>query len=204
MPIPVSVTVNATRSAPAGWAASRTSPRSVNLIALVIRLRRTWVSIASSVRTTGTDTGSSTITSTPGRAGSPWAAIERIVPRRAPNRACRSTVLHLGEVQQLVDQAEHGVRRVMQERQLPLLLVGERIGARVAQQAYQAEDRGHRGPQLVADVGEEPVLRLVRLSQLGGSPVQFGVEREHAPVGFGQLLGQLVVQPFQLLGPHRV
>ena len=53
---------------------------------------------------------------------------------------------------------------------------------------------GHRRPQLVADVGQEPGLRLAGLPQLVATLVQLGVEGDHPAVGLLQLVGELGVE----------
>ena len=102
--------------------------------------------------------------------------------------------LRLGQVEQLVDQPQQVARRGADQPHLAGLLTGERVGGGVGQQPGQADDRGDRGAQLVADVRQEPALRLTRGPQLGGLLVQLGVERHHAAVGLLQLLGELVVE----------
>ena len=95
MPMPVSLTMKATVSFGPDFTATRTSPRSVNLRAFETRLRRIWLTLGSSVWSSGMPSGgSSTQSSTPSHLGS-----ARMVPRsaarteRAANRVGRSETL---------------------------------------------------------------------------------------------------------------
>jgi hypothetical protein len=74
----------------------------------------------------------------------------------------------LGEVQEVVDDPEEGVRRRLDRRQV-LPLLGRQLG--VQRQLGHAEDGVHGGADLVADVGQELVLGTVgRLRRLLGPP----------------------------------
>src|SRR5262249_40206680 len=67
--------------------------------------------------------------------------------------------LRLGHVEQVVDQGQQGAARVPDQLDLVALLgVQAAVGAGFGQQPGQPDDGVQRGPQLVADVGPEPVL----------------------------------------------
>ena len=68
----------------------------------------------------------------------------------------------------------------------------------VEQQARDAADRADRRAELVAHVGQEAALELGGLAQLLGLGVEFGVERDHAAVGFLELGSQRVAPPARL------
>ena len=173
MPGPVSVT--ATVKWPfTAVAVMRTSPVSVNLIALPTRLRSTWVRRCSSPRPTGRRLGN--------------VGLERELLGLGQRLGCRAHRLDhaldgvLAEVQAELagldlGDVEHGVDEPQQ-----VLAVGadarERVRAiswtmRLVEaflhQLGVAEDGGERGPQLVAHVGDELRLVLARDLELRGS-----------------------------------
>ena len=81
--------------------------------------------------------------------------------------------LDLGEVEQVVDDAQQAIgRRLDRLQALPLVLVQ----GRVEHELGHAEDGVHGGADLVADVGQElvlgPVGRLRRLLRLAQLPLQ--------------------------------
>ena len=89
--------------------------------------------------------------------------------------------LDLGEVQDVVDDPEEGVRRRLDRRQvLPLVLGQEGVEGQVG----HAEDGVHGRADLVADVGQELVLGPVgRLRRLLGPPQLFLL----GPLSFGHI-----------------
>jgi hypothetical protein len=105
--------------------------------------------------------------------------------------------LRPGQVEQGVDQAQELAGRPADELDLVTLLLGRRRGRGrrrgIAEEVGEADDRADGAAQLVADAGEEPALGLAGLGQLHRLLVEVGVERQHAPVGLGQLVGQLAV-----------
>ena len=180
MPMPVSLTEKASVDAslrPARRLATSTStsPAAVNLIALPTRLTITCRSRAASPTTSGGTSGATRETSS-----SPfWCARTPRVRSVSPMSSRRSNGsghevepagLDAREVQQVVDQAEQRLGRVLERRQVLALHAPQR---RVEQQLRHADHRVHRRADLVAHVGEEVALgaarglgRLARLLQL--------------------------------------
>ena len=102
--------------------------------------------------------------------------------------------LRLGQVEQVVDQRQQVGRGAADQLDLAALVVGELVRGLIGEQPPEADDRGDRRAQLMADVGQEPALRLAGRPQLHRLLVQLGVERDHAAVGLLQLVGELVVE----------
>ena len=164
MPIPVSATRKPSTTAPASSdcfsTCTTTSPRSVNLMALPTRLTRTWRSRGPSpTRRSGTSGAIRPASSRPF-----WCARRPSVRRVSPRVSRRSNSagfevepprLDLREVEHVVDEPEERLRRVLEGEQVLPLLGGE---GRVEQQLGHPDDGVHRGPDLVAHVGEEVAL----------------------------------------------
>ena len=89
--------------------------------------------------------------------------------------------LDLGEVEQVVDQAQQAVGRRLDRPQALPLVVGQRG---VEHQFGHAEDGVHGGADLVADLGQELVLGTAgRLRRLHGPP-----QLAFQPFAFGDVL----------------
>ena len=201
MPMPVSRTVKADRVGRrrSAVAQTRTSPRSVNLSALEMKLRRICETLPSSVSSGGTSRGSSNTSAT----ASPTSS-GRSMPRSAPNsdrdgerrrHAPRLAGLDLGEVEQVVDQLGQVLGRLADEADLRLLLRGQLAVAARQQQPRQRQDRVQRRAELVAHVRQEPRLQLVGAAQVVGALVELGVQRDDAAVGVLQLLVEPLPAP---------
>ena len=153
-----------------------TLPRSVNLTALPARLISTWRRWCGSPRTAGGTSGMIETTNS-----TPFAAACAATMRQVLlTSACRSKSvllehqlagLDLGEVEHVLDQAEHHARGAAQRLQHVGLLAVE---LRVAQQVGHADDGVERRAQLVADHRDEAALGLV--GRLGARQ-----RVEHAP-----------------------
>ena len=95
-----------------------------------------------------------------------------LTQREGRGLQCHGTGLALGEVEDVVDECEQRLAAVADDLG-PLTLLG--LEGVVEQQARQADDRVHRGAQLVADARKEPVAGLhcqlgphLLLFELGG------------------------------------
>ena len=189
MPMPVSVTAKRRRTSPSGAGSpavstsTTTSPRSVNLMALPTRLRSTWRSRpASPISASGTPGRCWQTSSSPFLCGAhgqrAQGGAQHGDEREIGRVQLQAAGLDLGEVQDVVDDPEEGVRRRLDRRQvLPLVLGEEGVEGQVG----HAEDGVHGGADLVADVGQELVLgpvgrlrRLLGAAQLLLGPLAFG------------------------------
>ena len=103
--------------------------------------------------------------------------------------------LHLGEVEQIVDQLGQVLGRLADEADLRLLLRRQLAVAARQQQPRQRQDRVQRRAELVAHVRQELRLQLVRATQMIGALVQLGIQRDDAAVGVLQFL----IEPLQVL-----
>ena len=129
------------------------------------------------------------------------------MPRRAPNMLLHLELdgadgdlarLHLGEIEEVVDELGEVVGRLADERHLLHLLRGER--RRRSGRGGDGEQRGdgvERGAELVAHVRQEARLELVGAPEVIGLLVQLGVEGDHAAVG----VFELAVEVLELLLP---
>jgi hypothetical protein len=94
----------------------------------------------------------------------PWSAIIRAIGRLG--RELDAPGLEPGDVEQLVDEVREPLR-APEDGFLLLDLLGRQRAVHLAQeQPAVPDDRGQRGPELVADHGEELRLELVEPSQL--------------------------------------
>ena len=186
-----------------------TSPSSVNLMALPTRLSSTCRSRpASPTRASGTS-GCTWQTSSSPFLWARTARARRVSPDRRPQREVGRVQLQLagldlGEVEQVVDDAEQVVGRGLDRLQALPLVLGQR---RVEGQLGHAEDGVHGGADLVADVGQELVLgpvgrlrRLLGLPQLLLGPLAVGdvrcsPERCESPLACPGMGRRDVVQP---------
>ena len=197
MPMPVSRTREARPCRPgvAPWPQTRTSPRSVNLIALEMKLRRICDTLLSSVSSGGSRPGRRR----PARRGRSTSS-GRSMPRSAPNSdvalrtATARTIdlarLDLGEIEQIVDQLGQVLAPpVRMKRTCFSCSARELAVAARQQQARQRQDRVQRRAELVAHVGRKLRLHLVGAPQVVGPLVELGIQRDDAAVGVLQLAG---------------
>jgi hypothetical protein len=99
--------------------------------------------------------------------------------------------LHLGQVEDVVDDLGQRLGAVHDETDLLVLLDGERPVETIEEDPRQADDRVHRRAQLVRHVRQEARLHLPGSLQIIGPLVQLGQQGHHAAVGVLQLLVEL-------------
>ncbi len=203
MPSPVSRTRTVTPCAPVS-SARLTSPRAVNLTALLIRLIATWRSRVRSPHTQGPVSGNSARQASPLSWANcrPIAATKPSAWPRSTNslvrRNCPASLLARSSTSPispprcwaLAWMRSTSCRRACRQRRRQRRAVGF---ARLQQDAAQPHDQVQGRAQLMGDGGEEAALQQVRL--LGQAPAFGGLAVELRRVECsGQLLGDGAVQ----------
>ena len=174
-------------------AATRTSPRSVNLSALEMKLRRICDTLPSSVCSGGRPSGSSKTQRD--RVARPAAAAAcRAARRTGPrpsNSAGRTSILPastLARSSRSLTSSDRSSAALRMKRDLLLLLARSAAPSmRSSSSRDSAQDRVQRRAELVAHVRQEARLHLVGAPQVVGLLVELGVERDHAAVGVLEL-----------------
>ena len=175
MPMPVSMTVKrrrtlAARRRCASATSSRTEPSSVNLIALPARLISTWRTwLASPTRRSGTSGATCSTYSMrllrARRLQDRADAVEQFAHREFDGVQLELAGLDRGDVEHVLDQRQQRARRGLDGVEAFALLG---VQARGGQQFRHARQAVERRAELVAHVGEEAALRLVRAARFLG------------------------------------
>jgi len=110
--------------------------------------------------------------------------------------------LHLGQIEEIVDELGEGMRSLTDKSDLLELFRGEGTVDAIEEEMGQRGDGVERGAELVAHVRQEARLELVGAPQMIRLLVELGVEGDHTPVRVFELaveVLELLLAPAELI-----